>query len=177
MAFTFVQTNFQMKLVYALVLFCFAATASAQNNPVLPAYKRFPTVPALQLLLSDSSKYTREDLPKKKPVLIMLFSPDCDHCQHEAEQMVAQKELLKDIQIVMVTTYPLEKLKAFAETYGLTQMDNVVMAKDPFYLLPSFYQMRMFPFMALYDKKGKLIATFEGNVAIDRVLAAFNERK
>lgn len=166
-----------MKLVYALVLCCFATIASAQNNPILPAYKRFPTLPPLQLLLSDSSKYTKEDLPKKKPVLIMLFSPECEHCQHEAEQLVQQKDLLKDIQILMVTTYPLDKMKTFAETYGLTQMENVVMAKDPFYQLPSFYEMRMFPFMALYDKKGKLIATFEGNVGIERVLAAFDERK
>jgi thiol-disulfide isomerase/thioredoxin len=165
-----------MKYPLFVLLFCLSLGAMAQESPKEPAFKRFPKVPALQLLLSDSStKYTKEDLPKKKPVLLMIFSPDCDHCQHETEQLVANKEAFKDIQIVMATTYPLFRMKEFAETYGLTKMDNVVVGRDTYYLLPSFYEMHNLPYLALYDKKGNLIYTFEGSVGIDKVLAAFKE--
>jgi len=163
-----------MKFFLCLVFVSFGLVSFGQKDPIEPAYKRFPTVPALQLLLSDSTtKYTKENLPKKKPVLIILFSPDCEHCQHEAEQIVANKENLKNIQIVMATTYPIYKMKAFSEQYGLSQMENVVVARDPFYILPSFYEIRNLPYMALYDKKGKLLQTFEGSVGIDKILAAF----
>lgn len=105
----------------------------------------------------------------------MFFSPDCEHCQHEAEQMVQNKEALKRIQIIMATTLPVYKMKTFAEQYGLNQMENVVVARDIYYMLPGFYQIRNLPYLALYDKKGKLIETFEGSVGWDKILATFKE--
>ncbi|HET7896711.1 MAG TPA: redoxin domain-containing protein [Flavisolibacter sp.] len=167
-----------MKMILSTLLLCITISVTAQQSPTEPAYKRYPTVPALQLLLGDSTtKYTKDDLPKKTPVLLMIFSPECDHCQHEAEQIVANKEALQNIHIVMATTYPIYQMKAFAETYGLASMKNVVMGRDPYYLLPSFYEMHNFPYLALYDKKGNLIRTFEGSVGIDKVLQTFKEAK
>lgn len=167
-----------MKLAFSLFVLLCTTTVFGQADSLQPAYKRFPTVPGLQLLLSDSTtKYTKADLPKKKPVLLVFFSPDCEHCQHEAEQMALHKEELKDIHIVMATTLPVYKMKAFAEQYGLNQMENVVVARDIYYLLPGFYQIRNLPYLALYDKKGKLIETFEGSVGMDKILSAFAEAK
>ena len=162
-----------MKLAFGIVLllssFCFA-----QKDSIAPAYKRYPTVPAFQLFLNDSTvKYTKESLPKNRPTLIMLFSPDCEHCQHHAEQIFANKEALKNINIVMVTSSPIYRMKEFAETYRLNEMENVVVAKDPYYLLIGFYEIKGLPYMAMYDKKGKLIQTFEGSLGIDKILEIF----
>jgi thioredoxin-related protein len=159
-----------------LLLFFFAGFATgvfAQQDTIQPAYKRYPVIPGLQLFLSDSSKYTNENLPRKKQVLLMLYSPDCDHCQHEAEQIAARKDDLRDTHIIMATTFPIIRMNEFAAKYGLNKMENVVMAKDPYYILLSFYAIRNFPYMALYDKKGKLIRTYEGSVGIDKVLQTF----
>lgn len=167
-----------MKTLLLFLCLIICSSALAQKDTILPAYQRFPTVPPLQLLLQDSTtKYTKANLPKKKPVLVMMFSPDCDHCQHTAEAFVANAEKLKDVHILMITTAPIYRMKEFAETYGLTGMKNVVVAKDPYYLLPPFFEMRSFPFMALYDKKGDLIQVFEGSVGIDKLLQLFNNRK
>ena len=163
-----------MKLFLTVFFVSFSVVVFGQKDTILPAYQRYPTLPALQLLLSDSTtKYTKENVPKKKPVLLMFFSPDCEHCQHEAEQLVANKEAFKNIFVVMATTLPVYKMKEFGEKYGLTGMGNVVMGRDTYYLLPGFYEMRNLPFLALYDKKGALIRTFEGSVGMERILEAF----
>ena len=107
----------------------------------------------------------------------MLFSPDCDHCQHEAKEIVARRADFRNTHIIMVTTYPIARMNQFAATYGLSKMDNVVMAKDPFYVLISFFGIRQFPYLALYDKAGKLVNTFEGSVGVDTILAAFQKGK
>lgn len=164
----------------ALLTFYFAlltATSLAQKDSVpAPPYQRFPVLPPLQVVLADSTtKYTKADLPKGKPVLIMLFSPDCEHCQHEAERFVAGRELLKKIHIVMITTYPIYRMKEFAAQYGLDGMENVVVAKDPHYFLLPFYDVRNFPFLALYDKKGKFIRTFDGSATVEKLLDAFGK--
>src|SRR5829696_4310381 len=170
---TFVQTSFMRHLLLAFLIQV-SFTAFAQVDTLLPPYKRYPTLPPLQLFLADSAtKYTKADLPKKKPLLLILFSPDCEHCQHEAREIVAHAEEFKDIHIIMSTTYPIYRMTAFAASYGLDKLSNVVMAKDPYYLLISFYDIKNLPFMALYNKKGDLIETMAGTVAIEKVLTAF----
>lgn len=168
-----------MKYLKTVLVFCFALmglVGFAQIDTLTPPFKKFPTLPPLQLILADSlTKYTKADLPKKKPLLVMLFSPDCEHCGHEAESFASNAEALKKIQIVMVTTYPLYRVKDFAEKYGLDKMKNVVVAKDPHYLLIPFYDVRNFPFLALYNKKGKLIQTLSGAAGVNKLLEAFQQ--
>ena len=157
-----------------LVLFGIGFSAFAQVDSTTPPYKKFPTLPPIQLLLGDSTtKFTKENLPAKKPVLVMLFSPDCSHCQHEAEEMHTYKNKLKDIQIVMITFNPLWQMNEFVNRYKLNELKNVVVGKDIYVVLPSFYSIHNLPFHALYDKKGNLISTFEGSVEIPKLLEAF----
>jgi thioredoxin-related protein len=167
-----------MKSSLLFLLLTITSASFAQLDTMRPAYQRYPTVPSLQLILADSvTKYTKANLPKNKAVLIMLFSPDCEHCKQEAEQIAARNEEFKNIHIIMATTYPLYRMQEFSEAYNLGAMRNVVVAKDHYYLLPPFYDIRNFPFAALYTKKGDLIKVFEGSVGVDKILAAFKQGK
>ena len=169
--------NVFLKSFLSLLLFSVSLTVFGQQDSILPAYQRYPTLPPFQLFLADSSKYTKENVPKKRAVLLILFSPDCEHCQHETEQLVLKKDSLKNIFIVMATTLPIFKMKAFAEKYRLNEMTNVVVARDAYYFLPAFFEIHNLPYMALYGKKGKLLKTFEGTVGWEKVLATFEEAK
>src|SRR5688572_18916177 len=102
----------------------------AQVDTTLPLYKRFPTLPPVQLLLGDSAtKYKKDDIPKNKPVLLMLFSPDCSHCQHTAEELLQHKKDLEGLHIVMITLKPLWMMNEFVEKYKLKELENVVVGK------------------------------------------------
>lgn len=148
----------------------------AQSEPQQPAYKRFPTVPPFRLLMQDSTTvFTKDDLKKNKKTLIFLFSPDCHHCQQEAGELVKHKELFKDVQIIMAGTAPLYQLQNFYDTYHLSQLDNLVIGKDYQYILPSFFMMKNFPFMALYNRKKELITVFEGSYPIPQIIRAFDQ--
>lgn len=166
----------QMKyLGLALLNFSFAV-CFAQKDTVLPAYKRFPDLPPVQLLLGDSTtKYTKADIPKKKPVLFLLFSPDCSHCQRTAEEMTRYKEELKDIHIVMATLHPLWMMNGFVEKYKLNGLPNVVVGKDIYFFMPSFYNIKNLPFQAFYDRKGKMITVFEGSMPLPRIIDVFEQ--
>lgn len=154
-----------------------SAAGYAQADTITAPYKRFPQIPQIQILLSDSTtKFTKAQLPPKKPVLFMLFSPECSHCQHETEELIAHKDELKDIQIVMVTLHPLWMMNEFIDHYKLKELPNVVVGRDIYYFFPSFYNIRNLPFLAMYDKKGNLITTFEGSMPIARVVETFKEK-
>ena len=75
-------------ILLGIGLLIFAPLIQAQKDSTQPAYKRFPSIPPFKILLTDSSTYfTKNDLPKKTPVMIMIFNPPCEHCQHETAEL------------------------------------------------------------------------------------------
>jgi len=160
-----------MKNLFVILLLLCGIGASAQTEQ--PAYKRFPTVPDFKILLSDSTTwFAKKDL-SKKATLIMIFSPDCDHCKHETEQILATIDQFKKIEIVMATTLPFDRMKEFYGHYDLQRFKNIQVGRDVNYLLPVFYNIRNMPFLAFYDKKGNLIDVAEGSLPVADVLKKF----
>jgi thioredoxin-related protein len=159
-------------LVLIASIFLFAQRDS--TAPVTPPYLRFPDVPPFRLLKIDSVSYfSKADLPKNKPVLIMIFDPNCDHCQRETEDLLKNIERFRNIQIVMSTNTSLDKLRDFYNHYELADYKNITAGVEVQYFLVPFYNMKNLPYLAMYDKKGKLITTHEGTTNIETVLEAF----
>jgi thioredoxin-related protein len=149
-------------------------TFSQADSNALAPYQRFPSIPPFNLLKVDSSSYfTKNDLKKNKPVLIILFSPDCDYCQHETEEIIKNMDQLKNVQILMSTNMAFEMMKSFYEKYDLQRFENITVGRDFQYILPSFYQIRFMPYLAMYDKKGNLLTTFQGSMKIEDLVKVF----
>jgi thioredoxin-related protein len=166
-----------MRFGFMIVFICSVLLLQAQVDTITPPYKRFPTVPPLQLLLGDSTtKFTKDNIPRKKPVLIMLFSPDCNHCQRTAEELWQHQKEMKDIVIVMSTLHSISQMNAFVREYRLDEIKNIVTGKDVHYILPSFYGIKNLPYLAMYDRKGKLIMGFEGSMPVIKILQTFKEK-
>jgi thiol-disulfide isomerase/thioredoxin len=162
-------------LVFGFVFFFFSGFAQS-DSAKLPPFQRFPTLPPIQILLSDSSTiYTKAQISNGKPVLFMIFSPDCSHCQHETEEMITHMDELKDVQIVMITFHPLWMMKDFIVNYGLDKFSNIVVGKDVYYITPGFFDIHNIPYLAMYNKKGDLIKGFEGALPIARVIEILKE--
>ena len=163
-------------IIISFVLFVFSHSVFSQSDSILPVYKRFPTLPPLDLLLDDSvTTFTEKDIRKNMATLVFVFSPDCDHCQKETEELVDKIDQFKNIQIVMATTFDFSKMKNFIETYNLKKYKNITVGWDKTYLLPTFYRMSYFPFLGMYDKKGNLIEGVEGALPLDKVLLKFQQ--
>lgn len=163
------------KILGLFVIILFALGARSQNDSIPPPpYLRFPTVPPFKLLEVDSSSYfAKKDLKKNEPVLIMLFNPDCDHCKHETEEIIKNIDQLKDVQIVMATMMPFDMMKSFYEKYDLQRFENIIVGEDFQYTLPSFYQIHFMPYLAMYNKRGNLLSTFEGSMKIEDLINVF----
>ena len=151
--------------------FLFAPSLSAQYQ-VAP-FQQTKTIPPLELQLPDNSLLTREKLKKDMPLILMFFSPGCDHCQHQTEAMIKRMKDLAKYQIVMATYQPIEELQEFNKKYQLQQYPNITTGRDIKYILPPFYRIQNFPYLAFYDKNGNLKGSFEGNLSVDEILKRF----
>jgi thioredoxin-related protein len=164
-------------LLIALILLISCQFLSAQTDTVKAAYLRFPTIPPFKLLKLDSSSFlTKEDLRKNRPLLLMYFSPECEHCKHQTEDILAAIKKFKNVQIVMATYQPFNEMKTFYEHYHLADHPNIKIGRDERFVLPPFYQIRNLPYIALYNKQGKLITTFEGNHKVQLLLDALKQK-
>ncbi len=153
-----------------LTLLLLFTTIHAQDS-ILAPYQKFPTYPPAKLLLPDSTSfYTKDKLPKKTSVLLVLFDPHCEHCQQEADILSQNIEKFKEAHIVMASLAPIYQIKEFKEKYKLGGHKNIVFAQDTQYFLPTFYKLHNFPFHAFYDKKGRLISVFQGSMTLEKIL-------
>src|SRR5216110_211077 len=108
-----------MKKIFLLLIILTATVFSfgQKDSTYPPPYLQYPTVPPFKLLEADSTLFTKDDLSKNKPVLIILFDPSCDHCKHETEEIISKIDSFKNIQIVMITNAEFAELKKFYRNY------------------------------------------------------------
>ena len=154
-----------------LISMAFCFNIAAQEKPM---YLQQRTPPPSVLLLPDTTTkwHLKAKLEKDKPLLIMFFSPECDHCKHETEELIKNINKFKGIQIVMATTMPFGDMKAFATKYKLAKY-GITVGRDIAYTMPPYYEMKNLPYLAFYDKNKKLISTFEGGLGIPGILKVF----
>lgn len=156
-------------LLCLVLMACLSDPAIAQTDSI-PIYLRFPEVPPFLITkVPDSTKFTKDDLSKRKATIIIIFSPDCDHCQHEIKELTEHIELFKKVQIILASPLEYAHLKKFYEDYKIAGYPSIIMGRDPSYFFGTFYRVRTFPSIFVYDKKGKFINSFEGPVPVEKI--------
>lgn len=155
---------------FLLFTLCLMGSVAAFSQSEQPPYKANKRLPVFELEQVNNTKFNTNKLKKNVPTIIMFFSPGCDHCIHQVEDMQKRMKDLKTYHIVMATYQPLEELAEFNKKYQIAKYPNIVTGRDADYFLPPFYQIRNFPYFAFYDKAGKLRGTFEGNMSVDNII-------
>jgi thioredoxin-related protein len=161
------------QLISGLWLTCICLVGKGQADSK-PLYLQFPDIPPFTLTkVPDSSSFGKAALVKKKPVLIIYFSPDCDHCQQTTRQLIAQIDAFKDIQVIMASPLSYALIADFYTKYAIASYPNIVMGHDEKFFLGSFYRISEYPTMFLYNKKGRFIKKLEGSIELQQVADAF----
>lgn len=157
--------------LFVLILIFYGNNIYAQTRgDSIPAYKSIPTIPPFKLMLvPDSTAFTKYDLKKKKATMIIVFSPDCDHCIHATEDLLAHYDLFKKVQIVMATSLSYPHIQKFYKDFKLADYPNIKVGLDNSYFLGTFYDVHSFPAVFLYNKKGIFKEFFDGSVKFEKV--------
>ena len=145
-------------------------TLSAQSNidPNAPFLKD-KNIPKFTLNLSTGKNFSNTQIPKTRYTCIIIFSPDCSHCQDEATELTKNADKFKNVFFIWNSYKEMNEIKAFATKYGLDKQSNVVVGRDPEFSIPVFFRPRMTPFVAIYDK-GQLLKVYEQGVKVPELL-------
>jgi thiol-disulfide isomerase/thioredoxin len=145
-------------------------TLSAQGNidPNAPFLKD-KNIPKFTLNLTTGKSFSNTQIPKTKYTCIIIFSPDCSHCQEEAAELTKNADKFNSVFFIWNSYKEMADIKAFATKYGLDKQSNVIVGRDPEFSIPVFFRPRMTPFVAIYDK-GQLLKVYEQGVKVPELL-------
>tara|TARA_R110002124_G_scaffold160321_1_gene327563 strand:- start:154 stop:639 length:486 start_codon:yes stop_codon:yes gene_type:complete len=142
----------QLTAAFLLLFITVKAQSTLQSNKIAP----------FNIKLTNGSTYTAKQLAKG-PVVLIYFSPDCHHCVDFTEDMLKNYSTFANKQIVMITFQDMSMLQPFAKKYKISQYPNIKIGTEGnSYIVQKYYQIRSFPYIALYDKNGNWVKTFEG---------------
>ncbi|MCL6523856.1 MAG: peroxiredoxin family protein [Thermoflavifilum sp.] len=160
------------------LMFTHMLYAQESINGDQPLFLRYPTIPHFSVITASGKTFTEKDLKKNTPTLIFLFSVDCEHCHHETEDIVNHIKQFKGTQILMVTHFPVNDMIQYAHDYHLDQYPHIItVATDAKRWLLSFYRLRFFPGLYIYNQYDSLVYHAEGTRPADTLLHYLNPRR
>jgi thiol-disulfide isomerase/thioredoxin len=126
------------------------------------------SLPPFKMYRSDKRIFSAAELPKTKPVVLIYFDPDCDHCQKLMKELFQKIDAFKKAEIVMVTYKPVEELAAFEKMHNIQKYSNIIVGTEGMgFYLRNYYGLMTMPFTALYDKKGNLNYSYRKETSVD----------
>lgn len=158
-------------VVSIFIVLSFQQISAQVKEDSIPAYERSQAVPPFNIMIApDSTHFTKDQLKKKKALVIIIFSPDCDHCKHFTKELLENYTLVKKAQIVMASSLDYDLVKQFYEDYNIADYPSIKMGRDSNYYLGSYFNIRMFPTVIVYDKKGKLVQRLDSGITVEKIV-------
>jgi len=117
-------------------------------------------IPNLNFVNTDKESVTVKHIPTGKPLMLIYFRSDCDHCLHTA-QTLKQQAKNYPATIWMVSAEPIETLRTFEDMTGLYDVDNVTVMQDHQQKMHTWFDFSKLPFIVVFDKNRKQLKTYD----------------
>ncbi len=154
-----------IKRIQLLAIAILLSTISINAQSLTQSNKIAPFI----IKLTNGQIFNSKQLAKG-PVVLIYFSPDCSHCVEFTEDMLKNYQIFASKQIVMITFQDMSMLKPFVQKLKLTQYPNIkVGTEGKSYIVQKYYQIQSFPFIALHDKMGNLVTTYQGEQPHEKI--------
>ena len=134
----------------------------------VPATAQTGKLPPFRMMLANGKLFKAEDLPIGKPIIIIYFSPECDHCQKLMKELFKRTAELKKASIAMITYLPVDKVVAFQKLYGVNRYSNIYAGTEgSSFFVKNYYKLMEMPFAALYSKNGDFIKSYSREIDLN----------
>lgn len=141
-----------------LAVFVLASTAFAQNGKL----------PPFRIMQANGNIFKAEQLPFEKPILVIYFSPECDHCRAFMKDFFKRASDFKKASVVMVTYLPVAEVTKFINDFNVSKYPNIYVGTEgSSYFLKNYYQIGDMPFTALYDKNGNIMVSYRKDPSLN----------
>jgi peroxiredoxin len=133
-----------------------------------PAKILINQLPNLKLLGMDGSvNYSRELTGKN---VLVLYNPDCDHCQREAKEIRTQLKAFENYTVWFVSSDSFENIGQFAKDYDLVGQANVHFVRTEVMEVINNFGAIATPSVYIYSDERQLIKAINGETRIEEII-------
>jgi len=104
-----------------------------------------------------------------RPLVLVYFDPDCDHCQREANELRQNTHQLAHADIWLLSAAPLPALNAFAQAYQLNTTSNLHLAHIAQQTAYDTFGFTSVPNVLIYHADGSLAKRFRGETSVTAI--------
>jgi peroxiredoxin len=126
-------------------------------------------LPQMTVTTSDQSTVNLRELKGK--AMLILFQPDCDHCQREAQEIRNHLNSFEEYALYFISADQMPAIEQFGQTYDLMGHSNIKLAATTVENVLSNFGSIPAPSVYIYVDQ-KLVKKFNGEVGIDLILQA-----
>jgi peroxiredoxin len=111
------------------------------------------------------------DFGNLKPVIIIYFHPECEHCRYEAAEIGQHACDFEKCQLVMVTSDDsLARIEAFCANNQLWEVGNIEILTDKQNRFQEVFGKTAIPSVFIYNTERKLVRFFMGETKTDAII-------
>ena len=154
----------------ALSLITFAQPKQP-NLQKMDYHKKGALLPPFVLEKTAGGTLTNTQLKKGKNVMLMIFSPQCDHCEHMMDSLKNIAGMFTNTQLILVAE---DRNKQYMKDF----IKKTDIGSHPLFqnigtergnLIAYIYNYKLLPQVNFYDKNYKLVESFYGNSPLDSI--------
>ena len=160
------RTNHQIQTFLIISLLALSSHIYSQANKI----------PPFRMTQSNGMEFRAEQLPFNKPVVLIYFSPECEHCTTLVKELLLKERYFRKSSIVLITFMPINVVTDFVYKYRLTKHRNIYTGTDGgSFFLKNYYNLKQRPFAALYNKEGELLNKYSRPQNLDEMISRLKD--
>lgn len=139
---------------------------------------RIKTLPSAGFVSLEGDSVNLHDFDNKKPLVIIYFHPECEHCRYEAAEIGQHADDFEKCQLVMVTPDDsLQRIEAFCEQAQLWEVDNIEILTDERNCFYEVFGKTAIPSVFIYNTEHKLVRYFRGETKTEAIINSITQNQ
>jgi thiol-disulfide isomerase/thioredoxin len=159
-------------IVVTAALLVFGMTGKVRKNKELE--QRVRKLPDLSFTTVNGVLFNSSEI-SSGPVLVVLFHPECEHCQYEISEIMKSGLPVSGTKIILISSAGRNTVKSFIEQFDVSAFPSVTTLIDTTLKFGRIFGNNTVPGNYLYNKDLDLIKAFNGEVKTETILRYFKD--
>ncbi|GAB4016117.1 hypothetical protein GCM10028808_43530 [Spirosoma migulaei] len=128
-------------------------------------------IPSFKAELLGSKILTKDQIDTSKSTIFIYVHPECDHCIHEAKELVSKAKILSSVNLILLSSSSLQDLEQFDKKFSLKKAITAIqIARLSYKDAVEKFGFNSIPSALIFNRSGHLVKRFKGEVSIDKLL-------
>lgn len=121
--------------------------------------------------VKDKIMLTDKDFDNGANLFVMMFNPNCSHCEDQTEHLEKNIFLFKKSKIILLANPVMwDYIPGFSKSFRIDEYPAITIGADSADFINKVFLYKPLPQINIYDGQRKLIKTFTGGVLIDSLI-------